>query len=225
MRVVDKGLTLDMINDLYISHARCKCQLADFEIKSETKWGLGWSWTFGCKRCNFISKPYKLYHEVPSEHCGRKAAEMNLGIQTGLYQTPLGNDQARLILACTGIPPPARGITSRHKMGQGASQVIGVACEDETDQHNVMSYHMVIKLCWVGAWLRGEGYDVSCRNGHVGCTANKNPAEPLSERETGYKIGENLAKHDLLVKYVTTDGDATSCAGLETALQNTLSPL
>lgn len=53
----------------------------------------------------------------------------------------------------------------------------------------------------------------------------KNPVEPLSERETGYKIGEKLAKHDLLVKYVTTDGDATSCAGLETALQNTLSPL
>lgn len=280
MRVVDKGLTLDMINDLYVSHARCLCQLADFEIKSETKWGLGWSWTFGCKRCNFISKRYKLYHEVPSKHCGRKAAEMNLGIQTGLYQTPLGNDQARLILACTGIPPPARsamyksgnkvgekiveiaerdmdeklkqlkkknemlglpsshpiniqmdasyqsrGITSRHKMGQGASQVIGVACEDETDQHNVISYHMVNKLCWVGAWLRGEGYDVSCPNGHVGCTANKNPVEPLSERETGYKIGEKLAKHDLLVKYVTTDGDATSCAGLETALQNTLSPL
>lgn len=110
-------------------------------------------------------------------------------------------------------------------MGQGASQVIGVACEDETDQHNVISYHMVNKLCWVGAWLRGEGYDVSCPNGHVGCTANKNPVEPLSERETGYKIGEKLAKHDLLVKYVTTDGDATSCAGLETALQNTLSPL
>ena len=42
MRVVDKGLTRDMINDLYVSHARCKCQLADFEIKSETKWGLGW---------------------------------------------------------------------------------------------------------------------------------------------------------------------------------------
>lgn len=36
MRVVDKGLTLDMINDLYVSHARCKCQLADFEIKSKT---------------------------------------------------------------------------------------------------------------------------------------------------------------------------------------------
>lgn len=132
MRVVDKGLTLDMINDLYVSHARCLCQLADFEIKSETKWGLGWSWTFGCKRCNFISKRYKLYHEVPSKHCGRKAAEMNLGIQTGLYQTPLGNDQARLILACTGIPPPAR--SAMYKSGNKVGEKIVEIAERDMDE-------------------------------------------------------------------------------------------
>ncbi len=40
-------------------------------------------------------------------------------------------------------------------MGQGASQVIGVACEGETDQHNVISYHIVDKLCRVVAWLLG----------------------------------------------------------------------
>ena len=66
---------------------------------------------------------------------------------------------------------------------------------------------------------------MQCPNGHAGCTANKNPVEPLSERELGYEIGEKLCKKKLLVKHITTDGDATSAAGLEKAIQNLLSPM
>ena len=47
----------------------------------------------------------------------------------------------------------SRGITSCHKMGQGASQVIGVACEYTSDKHQIISYHLSNKLCWVGSWL------------------------------------------------------------------------
>ena len=185
MRVVDKYVTVEMINNLFVCHTQLECANLFFEIASESKWGLGWIWTFGCKNCKFKSKPYKLFHEIPSAGKGRRTAEINYGVQTGLYQSPIGNDQARLILTCSGIPPPARsamykscnkvgqkivdiaeedmnqrvdqlknrnkmlglpeshpiniqmdatyqsrGITSRHKMGQGASQVIGVACED-----------------------------------------------------------------------------------------------
>lgn len=74
---------------------------------------------------------------------------------------------------------------------------------------------MVNKFCWVGVWFWGEGYDVSCLNGYVGCIVNKNFVELLFEREMGYKIGEKLVKYDLLVKYVIIDGDVISCVGLE----------
>ena len=40
-----------------------------------------------------------------------------------------------------------------------------------------------------------------------------------------YEIGEKLCKKKLLVKHITTDGDATSAAGLEKAIQNLLSPM
>ncbi|CAC5370246.1 unnamed protein product [Mytilus coruscus] len=58
-------------------------------------------------------------------------------------------------------------------MGQNASQAIGIACENETDNHDIIGFHLVNKLCWVGAWLRGKGYDVECPN-HEYCTANTN---------------------------------------------------
>lgn len=49
-------------------------------------------------------------------------------------------------------------------MDQEASYVFGVPCEDETEKHNVLSYHMVIKLCLVGAQLREKEYGDCCRH-------------------------------------------------------------
>ncbi|CAG2228502.1 unnamed protein product [Mytilus edulis] len=51
-------------------------------------------------------------------------------------------------------------IKSRHKMGQNASQAIGIARENETDNHDIIGFHLVNELCWVCAWLCGKGYDV-----------------------------------------------------------------
>ncbi|CAC5392504.1 unnamed protein product [Mytilus coruscus] len=69
-------------------------------------------------------------------------------------------------------------------MGQNASQAIGIACENETDNHDIIGFHLVNKLCWVGAWLRGKGYDVECPN-HEYCTANTNRYDPLRRRILG----------------------------------------
>ncbi|CAC5420799.1 unnamed protein product [Mytilus coruscus] len=115
-------------------------------------------------------------------------------------------------------------IKSRHKMGQNASQAIGIACENETDSHDVIGFHLVNKLCWVGAWLRGEGYDVECPN-HEHCTAKTNRYDPLSEKDLGYEIGKKIATNDLLVDYCTTDGDAKSVKGLQEAMQEIFGPL
>lgn len=82
-------------------------------------------------------------------------------------------------------------------MDQEVSHVSGVPCEDETDKHNVKSYHFVIKLCSVGAWLREKEYGDCCRHGNVGFTANKNPSNhcPRVRRDTKWK---KVAKLDLL---------------------------
>lgn len=50
-------------------------------------------------------------------------------------------------------------------MDQKVSHVFGVPCEDETDKHNVKSYHLVNKLCLVGVWLREKEYGDCCRHG------------------------------------------------------------
>ena len=111
----------------------------------------------------------------------------------------------------------SNNITCRHKLGQSASQAIGVAVEQQTDQKQIIGMFMANKLCWEGAWLRGEGYDVTCP-GHADCTANTAAEHPISEREIGKKLGEHFGSQGVLVKHVTTDGDARSAEGLEAGL-------
>ena len=61
-------------------------------------------------------------------------------------------------------------IASSYKMGQNASQAIGIAIENQTDQKRIVSFHLDNKLCWVGSWLRNRGFTVQCP-GHPDCTA------------------------------------------------------
>lgn len=109
-------------------------------------------------------------------------------------------------------------IASGYKMGQNASQSIGVAIENQTDQKKIIGFHMENKLCWVGSWFRNNGFEVQCP-GHPDCTANVNDEDPLSERRIGERIGEDLADSGLLVQFVTTDGDARGAAGMKTAME------
>ncbi|CAC5388477.1 unnamed protein product [Mytilus coruscus] len=77
-------------------------------------------------------------------------------------------------------------------MGQNASQAIGIACENETNNHDIIGFHLINKLCWVVAWLCSRGYDVECPN-HEYCTANSNRYDPLSEKDLGYEIENSTA--------------------------------
>lgn len=104
-------------------------------------------------------------------------------------------------------------ITSRNKMGQNASQAIGVAVEHQTAQNQIVACHLINKLCPVGTWLRNRGFNVQCP-GHADCTANISGTDPISERDIGEEIGENLINDGILVRYVTTDGDARSADGV-----------
>lgn len=109
-------------------------------------------------------------------------------------------------------------IASSSKMGQNASQAIGVAIENQTDLKQIIGFHMENKLCWVGSWFRNNGFEVQCP-GHPECTANVNDEEPLSEKRIGESIGEDLAHDGLLIQFVTTDGDARGADGIRTAMK------
>ncbi|ESO94922.1 hypothetical protein LOTGIDRAFT_175274 [Lottia gigantea] len=135
---------------------------------------------------------------------------------------PLGNSMTRLLLADLDIPPPAES-GHRKKPGQGASQSIGIACETNTDKKYIISAVLQNKLCWTGAWLRNTGITVNCP-GHEGCTANLTRHAPLTEREMGRIIGEDLSIQGMLIMFATTDGDSTSATGIEEAMR-TLHPM
>lgn len=104
-------------------------------------------------------------------------------------------------------------ITGRSKFGQNASQAIGVAVEKHTDQQQIIDIHVESKLCYVGAWLRGRGFDVACPD-HADCSATIDDVQPFSEYNIGRRIGERLASENILVKYITTDGDGKSAQGI-----------
>jgi len=115
-------------------------------------------------------------------------------------------------------------IASRGKMGQNASQAIGVAIETMTDTKQIVGVFVDNKLCNHGAWLQSKGFKVTCPGGHAGCTATSKAAEPFSEYDIGKKIGQQIAQQDILVKHVTTDGDGRSCEGVQAAMSE-LNPL
>jgi hypothetical protein len=112
--------------------------------------------------------------------------------------------------------------SSRRKMGQNATQAIGLATENQSDKHQIVAMHMDNKLCRTGSWLRNRGFDVNCPD-HADCTATQAPEEPFSERHIGVKLGESIGQH-IMVKHVTTDGDGRSAEGIEIAMQQ-LQPL
>lgn len=110
-------------------------------------------------------------------------------------------------------------ITTRGKMGQSATQAIGVAIENHTDAKQIVGLCLENKLCRHGAWLRSKGYQVTCPGGHTNCSATRKMAEPFSEQDIGGKLGQDLVRQGILVKHVTTDGDGRSAQGIASAME------
>lgn len=113
---------------------------------------------------------------------------------------------------------------SRNKMGQNATQAVGLLIEQQTDKQQIVSMHLDNKLCWVGSWLRRQGFDVECPGGHPDCTATISPYEPMSERRIGECLGKCVSLEEILIKHVTTDGDGRSAEGIAEAMKQ-LRPL
>lgn len=103
------------------------------------------------------------------------------------------------------------------KPGQSSSQAVGIACETVTEQQYIVGALVENKLCWVGAWLQGQHFNVQCPGGHFDCTANLLAVAPHSEYEMAKAIGAKFAQQKILIKHATTDGDAKAAAGFNDA--------
>lgn len=275
MRLLHKDRIVNMWNECIEEHAYngINCNIPRFEVYKEVKKGICWSQSLKCTKCNYRSKQYKLYDEVPSSTRGPKYARPNIGLQVGLQECPMSNTKAQILLLSTNTPAPSRSamqkasnkvgsdtsgasesdlsarreklkainklrnlpedspvnisidvrynsssITSRNKMGQSATQAIGVAIENHTDQKQIVGLCLENKLCPKGALLRSKGIQATCPGGHRGCTATKRMAEPFTEQDIGRKLGQEMSKQGIPVKYVTTDGDGRSADGVGMAM-------
>ena len=102
---------MDMINDVTSLHRDykpgCRGPL-QWNLKSEDRRELDTRMGILCATCGHESRRYTLYAEVETKSWGRKAAAVNLCLQAGLSQTPLGKDWVRKIFHSTNIPLPSR---------------------------------------------------------------------------------------------------------------------
>lgn len=107
-RIIDNEMLMDTMNRLYQEHNKTACEEPKFCIAKNEKWGLGWKYAFNCENCEFQSGTFKLYQEVKNNLRGPNAATLNLGLQAGLMDCPMGNTRARMLLTSMNIPPPAK---------------------------------------------------------------------------------------------------------------------
>jgi len=100
-----------------LRHENCR---GDLEIDgyASIKWGLGWQERLKCTKCTYVSQHYKMYHEVERKGSGRRAAQINVGVQIGLASTSIGNSGTCRILNSANIIAP-----SRTSMQKGANKV------------------------------------------------------------------------------------------------------
>ena len=110
MRVVDSEKMLETMNKLTKLHSNpdSGCDNVEFTTLKETKVGLAWKYIYKCKNCDFVSPEFKLYNEIPTKKPGPNAARINLQLQIGLQETPMGNRRARILLNAMDIPHPAK---------------------------------------------------------------------------------------------------------------------
>lgn len=106
-RIVDLDSVISMLNALLLDHQNGspKCRTMAFRLQHERKVGLGSDLRFVCTACNFISRTYKTYQPPAGNTRG---AVMNKLLASALLQTPLGAEQANILLCSMDLPNVSR---------------------------------------------------------------------------------------------------------------------
>lgn len=100
----------DFWNEAFQAHIKfCRECTGKLVLNDELckKWGLVWEIAANCTKCNFKSDPKKIYEEISTGQCGRKSADVNIGLQVGLSKQGISNTGIRQVLAAANVIPPA----------------------------------------------------------------------------------------------------------------------
>ena len=115
MKLVDNTKMTEAWNTAYELHRRDtpQCDVPQMELANKKKWGVCWKVPLKCvKRC-FQTSEFKLYKEVSTRNPGPNPGAPNVGLGIGLQDTPLGNKDARLLMATMDVPKTARSSMQR----------------------------------------------------------------------------------------------------------------
>jgi len=75
---------------------------------ASVKRGLGWQERLRCTKCRYVGNHYKLYNKVERKGFGRRAAQINVGLQIGIASTSIGNTGTCRILNTANIISPSK---------------------------------------------------------------------------------------------------------------------
>lgn len=174
-RVIDNEKLMDMMNGLYRDHSKAACEEPKLCISKNEKWGLGWKYAFKCENCGFQSRIFKLYQEVRSNLPGPNAATLNLGLQAGLMDCPIGNTRMRMLLTSMNIPPPAKSAMEKtaKKVGE---------CVIQTNRRDMQSKTTLLVETLKELGLSGDIHGAfDGRYNSIGIVSHKKPGQNASQ--------------------------------------------
>ena len=107
-RLLHLRTTTIMWNDAFAEHSRyspnCSSGFLNWDIDREVKFGLCWREALSCSKCQYKSKIYKLYEELPCTTRGRRPARLNRRLHIGLSQLSIGPASLAKILCSKNTP-------------------------------------------------------------------------------------------------------------------------
>ena len=116
-RLMHLRTTAIMWNDAFAEHSRyspnCSSCFLNWDIDREVKFGLCWRESLSCSKCQYKSKIYKLYEELPCTTRGRRPARLNRGLHIGLSQSSIGPACLAKILCSKNTPPPSLSVMQK----------------------------------------------------------------------------------------------------------------
>ena len=110
-RLLHLRTTAIMWNDAFAEHSRyspnCSSGILNWDFDREVKFGLCWREALSCSKCQYKSKIYKLYEELPYTTSGRWPARLNRGLHIRLSKSSIGQASLTKILCIIDTPPPS----------------------------------------------------------------------------------------------------------------------
>lgn len=122
------------INTLVREHKGCTD--ANFAISNVVKKGVTARISFKCLNCPFVSRMLPMYTEVdrPGKR-GAKQATVNVGLQSGLMETAIGNTKLRVLLSGGNMYSPAKSFL-QNISNSASKKIIDMNKEDMTARLN-----------------------------------------------------------------------------------------